>query len=85
MKARIYSRTSIVSGRYWCRDGFRVVSQWSDVAYWRMGLLSPEDWLGEFIATDNRVILEEGFEGLHLPPASLLPQSTYTPVASNKR
>ena len=33
--------------RVWDRDG--VVSDWSDAASWRMGLLDPEDWKAEWI------------------------------------
>ncbi len=33
--------------RVWDRDG--VVSDWSDPARWRMGLLNPDDWMAEWI------------------------------------
>ena len=33
--------------RVWDRDG--VVSEWSEPATWRMGLLNPDDWKAEWI------------------------------------
>src|SRR5271170_7859094 len=37
--------------RAWGADG--EPSQWSDVASWRMGLLSPDDWKGKWITAPN--------------------------------
>ena len=53
--------------RVWDRDG--VVSDWSEAASWRMGLLSPEDWKAEWIGAPW-----QGEEELPIPESrSMIP------------
>jgi len=47
--------------RIWDRDG--VVSDWSEPAFWRMGLLDPSDWKAEWIG-----VPWQGEEALPKPP-----------------
>lgn len=47
--------------RVWDRDG--KVSKWSEPAFWRMGLLSPDDWKAEWIGAPW-----QGEEALPKPP-----------------
>lgn len=70
----IYEGAALASGQqaFWRvqvsdRDG--EASGWSDVAEWTMGLLTADDWAGEWIMAAGEPALHSDPATLHLPPA----------------
>lgn len=51
--------------RVWDKNG--LVSDWSDSAYWKMGLLDPDDWKAHWVGFDNRRLNKNA--AFHLPPS----------------
>jgi alpha-L-rhamnosidase len=52
--------------RVWDRDG--IASDWSETAFWTMGLLAPSDWNGEWISDRAHLDADETFAD-DIPPA----------------
>ena len=56
--------------RTWDQDGS--ACDWSDDAYWSMGLLDQWEWQGEWIGLNTEHFVGDPYEELHLPPATYL-------------